>query len=83
VNQFKEIQIEVIKIVASVTKNSTVDENSNQINCSGWDSLGYLVIIAEIESNFKVSIGADFFDKMNSIKNISNFLYDKLIRKDY
>jgi len=83
VNQFKEIQNQVIQIVSNVTKNSNVDENTSQSNCSGWDSLGYLVIIAEIEFHFKVSIDTDTFDKMNSIKNISNFLYETLGRKDY
>jgi acyl carrier protein len=78
---YEEIENSIIEIIAQITNNIKVDANTTQIDCPGWDSLGFLVIISEVESKFSVNVGVDFFDQMNSVKNISNFVYSEILKK--
>lgn len=79
--QYQEIENSIIEIIAQITNNIEVDATTTQIDCPGWDSLGFLVIISEVESQFSITVGVDFFDQMDSVKNISNYVYSEILKK--
>tara|TARA_B100000287_G_C20233467_1_gene623086 strand:- start:274 stop:507 length:234 start_codon:yes stop_codon:yes gene_type:complete len=73
-SEIKEIILSISKIIKEpVTK---INLNSKALDFSRWDSLAHIKIILEIEKITKKKIPSSKVAELNSIKAISNFLYN-------
>jgi acyl carrier protein len=61
---------QIIKIVKDVTQNPNIDENSEYLRDTGWDSLNYLTIALSIEEKFELPVSTENIDQFKSIKSI-------------
>ena len=73
--------LEIERIILSISKiiKEPVDKiniNSKALDFTRWDSLAHIRIILEIEKITKKKIPSSKVGELNSIKAISNFLYN-------
>lgn len=47
-----------------------IDNNASQKTISSWDSMNYLLICSDIESQFGIKINSKNLNKFDSFKNI-------------
>ena len=67
----------VINILKSVFEKDNVTSDTSQFNCEEWDSLRYLNIIIELESEFGLSFEPEEIVQMNSVKKIVQIITNK------
>ena len=53
-----------------------IPDNAEINNVPGWDSLGHMILMLELESEFKVSIPTDEMTRLLSLELIQAFLQD-------
>lgn len=66
----------VREIIADITQNSVeeINENSNNKNVDGWDSVAQINIIVTIEMDFGVAFSAEEMHSLNSARKIVHAL---------
>lgn len=69
----------LVKIFSRVLKipEADVNENISRDNAVEWDSLNHLMLLTEIEREYGIKFTASDILKMNSLKAISDFLWQK------
>lgn len=67
----------IIDIANKVFK-TNVSENTNQSNCSAWDSLHHLNFVVELEIEFDISFEPEEIAEMKSISAIHEIIKSKL-----
>lgn len=62
----------VLEIIADITQNpiEKINENSNQRNVDGWDSVAQINIIVTIEMDFGVAFSAGEMHALNSVRRL-------------
>lgn len=74
-----EIQKSVIGICKNVLRDiEGLNEKSNALNTSGWDSLSHLNIISDIEDEFGISLTVIEISKSRSIGELVDAVADHL-----
>ena len=71
-DKLRKIFANVLKISESEVSDSTSRENTVE-----WDSLNHLMLLTEIEKDYKIKFTASDTLKMGSFKKISDFLKQK------
>ena len=49
---------------------SDIGPDFNKLDCSNWDSIAHLTIVAELEAEFDCSFEPEEMETMNSLKQI-------------
>ena len=70
----------IIDCLKNVFTSDKITEASNSNNTNGWDSIGTINLIMEIEKQFKIKIKTNEIIKIQSFKEIKNILKDKGIK---
>ena len=70
----------VLEILKETFELDKVDKNCSQANCSAWDSMGQLNLVAELEDAFDVSLEPEEIGEMKSYSDIILLLQSKGIR---
>jgi acyl carrier protein len=73
--KFNKIIFDIFKLSPSKIKDSLPMEE-----IPSWDSMNYLLLIAELEKQFKVSFNMDEVLKAKSLGDIKNMLVAKSIK---
>lgn len=66
----QSIEARVIEIVQKITKDSSITRLTSQNEVVSWDSLAYLVIVAEVENEFGIVVSTENIDSFDSVENI-------------
>jgi acyl carrier protein len=69
VPQIKQILSELFNV-----KVDTLSMNSSTDNVDGWDSLGQLMVIVELEQRFGVQVSPENGEDLTSVARIEEFL---------
>jgi acyl carrier protein len=69
VPQIKQLLSELFNV-----KVDTLSMNSSTDNVDGWDSLGQLMVIVELEQRFGVQISPERGEDLTSVASIEEFL---------
>jgi acyl carrier protein len=69
VPQIKQILSELFNV-----KVETLSMNSSTDNVDGWDSLGQLMVIVELEQRFGVQVSPENGEDLTSVARIEEFL---------
>lgn len=64
--------------ILSQTFACEINEDSNTDNSPNWDSLNHVRMILELQQNFKIKINHNEIATLKSVKEIENFLTQKL-----
>ena len=56
---------------------SEINESISRDNTPEWDSLNHLMLLTEVEKEFKFKFKASEITKIKSIRNIENILKEK------
>ena len=64
----------VLKILKNLFELDIVDEACSQETCEKWDSMGQLNLVAEIETEFDVSLEPEEIGEMKSYDDIIRLL---------
>lgn len=67
----------VLEILKEVFELDSVDSTCSQSTCDGWDSMGQLNLVAELEDAFDVSLEPEEIGTMKSYDDIIRILKDK------
>ena len=67
----KKIFIKTFGKKVSITKNSNIN------NTLGWDSLGHIKLISEVEKIFKIKLTTKQILNMTNVKSIEKILSEK------
>lgn len=62
----------IIDIIKNVLNRDDISESSNQDIHEEWDSMSYLSIVMEIESEFGISVNENNINNFDSVENIYN-----------
>lgn len=68
---------QVIRNVFNLDHGIEILDNYGPGDLNEWDSLGHLSLMTEIESVYKISVSIDEMMKLQSVKDIKNFLKNK------
>ena len=69
--KLKKIFIKTFGKKVSITKNSNIN------NTLGWDSLGHIKLISEVEKIFKIKLTTKQILNMTNVKSIEKILSEK------
>lgn len=72
----------IIKCLESVFTSNNLTEESNSENTLGWDSVGTINLVMEIEKEFKIKIKSNEIINIQSYSNIKSILTKKGIKID-
>ena len=73
VPQIKQILSELFNV-----KVDTLSMNSSSDNVTGWDSLGQLMVIVELEQRFNIQISPENGEQLTSVARIEDYLKSAL-----
>ena len=68
---------ELIKETFSLTAETKIQDNQGPGDLEGWDSLGHVNLINEIESKYSVSLGLDEMMEIEKVSDIRKLLESK------
>lgn len=73
-----DIKDRIISIMRSSFSNNEIDENSNSDNTDNWESINFLLLIVNLENDFKVKFKPEEIAELNSFKSINDSILKKL-----
>jgi len=73
-----DIKDRIISIMRSSFSNNEIDENSNSDNTDNWESINFLLLIVNLENDFKVKFEPDEIAELNSFKSINDSILKKV-----
>ena len=65
-----EIKNILIGLMKKSFNNDSIDHNSNNNNTENWDSINFLMLIVNIEEEFKISFNPEELVELNSFELI-------------
>lgn len=71
--QKDQIFHQVQQIICTILKNNNleIDESTTSKEVEGWDSLTHMLIVSEIENQFKIKIG---FRELMKVSNVGDLI---------
>lgn len=73
-----EIRPKIKTVLSGILKITEVPDDISQNNCDDWDSLRHLFLIAELESEFNISIEPEEIAEMKTLCDIERVMLCKL-----
>ena len=72
----EDLNRELQAIFQRVFRTSELREDDSPESVDGWDSLGHLMLVSELEARFEISISTAEVAEMVSVRNMKEILRD-------